>query len=126
MELLAPSYLGYIIWLLYLLGVISREEASYIWPYIVITSVIGLIIIMCAYVYPIKMKKSMYYSVFSVPPIKDFPQYTLPVAIIAAFIKLAALLYYPRSSKLKYIIYSTIFLGLYILLANYIFVQNMP
>ncbi len=126
MELIAPSYLGYIIWLLYLLGLISREEASYMWPYIVLTSVIGLIIIMCAYVYPIKMKKSMYYRVFSLPPIKDFPQYTLPAAIIATFIKLAALLYYPRSNKFEYIIYSTVFLGLYILLGNYIFVQNMP
>ena len=80
---------------------------------------------MCSYVYPIEMKKSIYYRIFNLP-IKDFPQHTLSIAIMAGLTKFAALLYYPRSNKLKYVIYSTIFLGLYILVANYIFLQNMP
>ena len=117
MRLVSPSYITYVIYALYCLNLISREQASLFWPLEFLITWIGFALIVLFLTVPYSYTND-YNNVFVLPLYEGFENYPIVTSIVSAVLKWEIYKRYPRNND--YWTENIVLFILYILSALYI------
>jgi len=116
MRLITPSWIAYVTVLLHSLKIIN---ATIFWPYIKITSMLGIILLSLIFTdYSLKSYKKIFY----LPFYESFPKYTQTIAIIFILFKILLLIKFPKNNTYSthcYLFLLCYIIGAFIINASY-------
>ncbi len=115
MKFITPSYLAYLIRILEVTGFISTKTAALAWPYVLVTSILGVVLILIRWSAP--KYNNIYSKYFSLPLIELFPENVFLVEIFFIFYKIHLLLNFPQNYK--YTLHLIFFLVFYCAIPYY-------
>ena len=99
---ISPSWFAYIIRMLHILKIINTDTASFFWPFVQITSIIGIILIIGKWMTLNSNNTSKnYQKYFYLPITEEFPKHKTLVDLFAIAYKIHLLQNFPKNNKYK-------------------------
>ena len=99
---ISPSWFAYIIRMLHILKIINTDTASFFWPFVQITSIIGIILIIGKWMTLNSNNISKnYQKYFYVPITEELPKHKKLVDLFAIAYKINLLQNFPKNNKYK-------------------------